>query len=206
VCKSLAVPLIPFAVTPTDVDGLFVVRMKQISDERGIVREFYRQSDFAAAGLPAPAQWSQLNVTESSRGVIRGLHGEAMTKFVSVAAGSAFGVYLDAREGSPTFATVVTVELKPGTGVVVSSGICNGFQATAPGVTQYAYCFDQEWSATMTGVAVNALDPALGVAWPIGIDRSDRSLLSAKDANLPLLADLVASLQREVHGAPGSDH
>src|SRR5258708_38808027 len=101
-------PLIPFAVTPTDVHGLFVVQMKQISDERGIVREFYRQSDFAAAGLPAPEQWSQLNVTESGCGVIRGLHGEAMTKFVSVAAGSAFGVYLDAREGSPTFATVVT--------------------------------------------------------------------------------------------------
>jgi dTDP-4-dehydrorhamnose 3,5-epimerase len=107
-----------------------------------------------------------------------------MTKFVSVVAGTAFGVYLDARRGSPTFGQVVTVELELGTAVVVSSGICNGFQATGEGVTQYAYCFDQEWGPAMDGVAVNPFDPELAIAWPIPIDRSDRSLLSEKDATL----------------------
>jgi hypothetical protein len=31
---------------------------------------------------------------------------------------------------------------------------------------------------------VHPLDPVLGIAWPIAIDASDRSLLSAKDAAL----------------------
>jgi dTDP-4-dehydrorhamnose 3,5-epimerase len=181
------VPIIPFSATATSIEGLFIVQMKQITDERGTVREFYRQSDFAHAGLPAPESWLQVNVTASGRGAIRGLHGEAMTKFVSVASGSAFGVYLDAREGSKTFGEVVTVELELGTGVVVSSGICNGFQATGDGVTQYAYCFDREWEPVMDGVAVNPFDPGLAIAWPIEIDRDDRALLSEKDANLPPL-------------------
>lgn len=181
-------PIIPFSATTTAIEGLFIVQMKQITDERGTVREFYRQSDFANAGLPAPAAWMQLNITASRRGAIRGLHGEAMTKFVSVAAGSAYGVYLDARAGSASFGEVVTVELELGTGVVVSSGICNGFQATAEGVTQYAYCFDREWEPVMDGVAVNPFDPALAIRWPIAIARDDRSLLSEKDANLPPLS------------------
>jgi dTDP-4-dehydrorhamnose 3,5-epimerase len=185
------VPIIPFAAQSTSIEGLFIVEMKQITDERGTVREFYRQSDFEAAGLPAPDRWLQVNVTASGRGAIRGLHGEAMTKFVSVVAGTAFGVYLDARPESPTFGEVVTVDLDLGTGVVVSSGICNGFQATGDGITQYAYCFDHEWGPQMDGVAVNPFDPALAIAWPIEIDREDRSLLSEKDAALPPLSDAV---------------
>lgn len=183
-------PLIPFSAQQTAISGLFVVEMKQIEDERGVVREFYRQSDFEAAGLPAPGRWLQVNVTASLKGAIRGLHGEQMTKFVSVVAGSAYGVYLDARKDSPTFGAVETVSLEVGTAVVVSPGICNGFQATGDGMTQYAYCFDKEWEPSMNGVAVNAFDPALAIAWPIDIDREDRSLLSKKDAELGFLADL----------------
>jgi dTDP-4-dehydrorhamnose 3,5-epimerase len=190
-CHPYGVPIIPFSAETTSIEGLFIVQMKQITDERGTVREFYRQSDFAKAGLPAPEAWLQVNVTASGRGAIRGLHGEAMTKFVSIAAGSAFGVYLDARPGSETFGEVVTVELELGTGVVVSSGICNGFQATGEGVTQYAYCFDHEWEPVMDGVAVNPFDPDLAIAWPIEIARDDRSLLSEKDANLPQLRSIA---------------
>jgi dTDP-4-dehydrorhamnose 3,5-epimerase len=182
------VPIIPFSARATSIAGLVVIEMKQIEDERGVVREFYRQSDFAAAGLVAPERWLQVNVTETRRGAIRGLHGEEMTKFVSVVSGAAFGVYLDARKESPTFGRVETVELSIGTGVLVASGICNGFQATGEEMTQYAYCFDKEWEPTMVGVAVNAFDASLDIDWPIGIDRSDRALLSEKDANLPMLA------------------
>ena len=183
-------PIVPFRSQSTSIAGLFRVDMKQIEDERGVVREFYRQSDFEDAGLPTPERWLQVNVTASKRGAIRGLHGEAMMKFVSVVAGTAFGVYLDARRDSSTFGRVETVELELGVGVVVSAGICNGFQATGEGMTQYAYCFDKEWEPVMDGVAVNPFDPTLSIDWPIAIDRSDRSLLSEKDAGLPNLADL----------------
>lgn len=182
----------PFDIVPTEISGLTVLEMKQVTDERGMVRELFRASDMERAGLPCQ-RWSQINVTASRRGVIRGLHGEHMTKLVTVVAGEAFGAYLDARQGSETFGHVVTVELRPGRAVLIDSGICNGFQAVADGWSGYCYCFDQEWEPVMAGVAVNAFDPALAIPWPIAIDQSDRSLLSAKDAALPALADLALS-------------
>ena len=41
----------------------------------------------------------------------------------------------------------------------------------------------------MAGTAVNPLDPALGIEWPLPVDVEDRSQISAKDAGLPPLAD-----------------
>jgi dTDP-4-dehydrorhamnose 3,5-epimerase len=179
----------PFEARETSIPGLFVVDMKQIRDDRGVVREFYRRSDFGTL-LPTLGQWAQINVTETQQGAIRGLHGEETNKFVGVVAGGAFGVYLDARPPSPTYGKVETVVLHQGVGVHVSTGICNGFQAVAPGTTQYLYCFDQEWQPGMAGTSVNPLDRDLAIRWPIVIDPSDRTLLSEKDAALPCFFEL----------------
>lgn len=43
--------MVPFTVEDTAIDGLRVLRMKQVTDDRGTVREFYRESAFEAAGL-----------------------------------------------------------------------------------------------------------------------------------------------------------
>jgi dTDP-4-dehydrorhamnose 3,5-epimerase len=178
-----------FGVRETSIPGLFIVDMKQIEDDRGVVREFYRRSDFETL-LPTLGPWVQLNVTETQQGVIRGLHGEQTNKFVGVVVGGAFGVYLDARSTSPTHGKVETVALHQGVGVLVSAGICNGFQAVVPGTTQYLYCFDEEWQPDMAGTSVNPLDRDLGIRWPIVIDPSDRTLLSEKDAALPRFSAL----------------
>jgi dTDP-4-dehydrorhamnose 3,5-epimerase len=180
----------PFSVEPTEIAGLFVVQMKQFEDERGTVREFYRESDFLAAGLPSLGNTVQINLTASHQGVIRGLHGEAMQKFVAVAGGEAFGAYLDPRPTSPSRGKVVTVALRPGMGVLVENGLCNGFQAVAPGVTEYLYCFDEEWAPGMAGVSVSPFDPDLAIPWPIAIETTNRALVSAKDAAAPHLHDL----------------
>jgi dTDP-4-dehydrorhamnose 3,5-epimerase len=174
------------SVEDTQIDGLFVVRPKRISDERGAVREFFRASSAEAFG--ASRRWLQINVTESQPGAIRGLHGEPVMKFVGVVAGEAFGAYVDARPASPTCGAVVTVSLVLGTQILVPPGVLNGFQAVADDPTQYLYCFDEEWRPDMGGTAVNPLDPALAIPWPIPVDPADRSLLSAKDAELPPLA------------------
>lgn len=185
-------PIVPFSVNGTGIAGLTVIEMKQVTDERGTVRELFRVSDMRDAGLEVPVSWAQVNVTASRRGVIRGLHGEEMTKLVTVVTGSAFGAYLDARPSSGTFGQVVTVDLRPGRAVLVAPGICNGFQATGDEWTEYCYCFDREWQPGIPGVAVNPFDPALAIAWPIAVDREDRSLVSQKDAALPVLASLAS--------------
>lgn len=181
--------VVPMSVETTGIDGLVVITMKQVDDERGVVREFYRESSWRDAGLPALGPWLQVNVTESKRGAIRGLHGEDMHKLVAIAAGEAFGAYVDARPDSPTCGKVVTVPLVAGCQVLVPNGVANGFQSITD--TQYLYCFDAEWVAGMAGVAVHPFDEALGIAWPLPIDRADPSVLSAKDAGQPTFAQAV---------------
>jgi dTDP-4-dehydrorhamnose 3,5-epimerase len=177
----------PMSVAATEIDGLVVITVKAVTDERGTVREFYRQSSWLAAGLPDLGPWAQLNVTESHQGTVRGLHGEAMTKLVAIVAGEAFAAYVDARAESPSHGKVVTVTLRPGTQVLVPRGVCNGFQSVSAGVTQYLYSFDAEWRPGMAGVAVNPLDPELNIPWPLPVDVASRRQISAKDLDAPAL-------------------
>lgn len=184
------VDIIPFEAEPTSIDGLVVMTMKQVTDSRGTVREFFRASALAEAGVAEVGPWQQVNVTETQRGGLRGMHGEAMHKLVAVIAGSAFGAYVDTRPDSPSFGTVETMSLVPGVQVFVPAGVCNGFQALEDR-TQYLYCFDQEWAPGMPGVAVTPLDPALGISWPLPIDMNDPSMISDKDKNAPVLAEVA---------------
>ncbi|MEX2293823.1 MAG: dTDP-4-dehydrorhamnose 3,5-epimerase [Acidimicrobiales bacterium] len=178
---------VEFEVHPGSIDGLLHLTMKQAADERGAVREVYRASAFDVAGLPL-GPWVQVNVTESKRGAVRGLHAEDMNKLVAVVAGAAFGVYLDMRPESPTHGGVETAELVPGVQVFVPRGVANGFQAVAPGVTQYLYVFDKEWQPGMGGRACSPLDPGLGIQWPLAIDDEDRAQISLKDRDAPMFA------------------
>lgn len=176
-----------FATRATEIAGLTVITMKQIADERGTVRELFRASAFTDAGLDLGGPFQQINLTETNRGGLRGLHAEAMTKLVGVVAGAAFGAYVDLRSGSPTRGTVVTVDLVPGVQVLIPSGVGNGFQALVDG-TQYLYAFDREWRPGMPGQACHPLDPQLAIAWPIA-----DAVLSDKDRSAPRFADLEGS-------------
>ena len=81
--RSLMVDIIePSQLVRPPSTGLVVLTMKQVTDDRGTVREFYRESAFVDAGLPSLGPWVQVNVTETRRGAIRGLHGEDMHKLV----------------------------------------------------------------------------------------------------------------------------
>jgi dTDP-4-dehydrorhamnose 3,5-epimerase len=183
------VEITDLSVATTEIEGLFVITMKQVFEDRGVVRELYRESAFEAAGLPSLGQFLQVNATETKKGGLRGLHAEDMSKLVAVVSGEAFGAYVDFRNGSPTRGAVVTVELRPGTQVLVPRGVGNGFQALEDG-TQYVYCFTAEWVPGMAGQACTPLDPALGIEWPIAVDPDDRTQISEKDLAAPTFADL----------------
>ena len=184
--------VVPMSVETTAIDGLVQITPKAVTDERGTVRELFRTSGFAEAGVPVPERWAQINLTWTRHGAVRGLHGEAADKLVGVAAGTAFGAYLDARRDSATYGAVVTLPLAEGVQVFVPAGVCNGFQATSEGGCEYLYCFGTEWTPGMAGVAVMPLDPALGIDWPIPADPADPASVSAKDAAAPRFADLTA--------------
>ena len=134
--------------------------------------------------------WQQINLTRTKRGAVRGLHGEAMAKLVTVAHGSAFGAYVDTRADSKTLGAVVTVHLTPGVQVFVPQGVCNGFQALDDD-TEYLYCFDNEWRPGMSGVALTPLDPELDIEWPISFTVGNLDQVSEKDAKAPTLKEII---------------
>ncbi|MFL6163115.1 MAG: dTDP-4-dehydrorhamnose 3,5-epimerase family protein [Jatrophihabitantaceae bacterium] len=184
----MAVQITDMSVQRTAIEGLLICALKQASDERGAVREFFRASSYAES-LAGAGNWQQINVTESRHGAVRGLHGEQMVKLVSCVAGQAFGAYLDARLDSPSYGAVVTARLSPGLQVLVPAGVCNGFQSLSPEGTQYLYCFTAEWQPDMAGVAYSPLDDKLGFDWPLPIDRNDPASISAKDAGAPVFSE-----------------
>ena len=174
----MTLEVVPFSSASSEIDGLKIIHVKMVTDERGTVRELFRQS-----------QHSQVLVN----GAVRGLHGEAMSKLVTVAHGEAFGAYVDTRRDSPTLGSVVTVRLTPGVQVFVPQGVCNGFQAVADD-TEYLYFFDNEWQKGMTGVALTPLDPDLGIEWPIAIKPDNLAQISKKDSEAPTLKEVLKQL------------
>lgn len=176
-----------FEASETPIGGLWVLHAKAVTDERGTISEIFRASAFVQAGIPDIGPWTQVNLTETQRGAIRGMHGEPTVKLVGVVTGEAFGAYVDPRPDSPTCGRVVTVALTKGVQVLVPSGVCNGWQALSEEPVQYLYCFTNEWQPGMDGAAIHPLDPELAIDWPIAIDPRDPAMLSAKDAQLPTL-------------------
>lgn len=173
-----------FRVSSTAIVDLLVASPKSVTDERGTVREFFRASAFEGVGRPL-GPWLQVNLTFTRAGAMRGMHAEAMTKLIGLAAGEAFGAYVDLRHDSTTYGSVVTVPLRTGVQVLVPAGVGNGFQAITD--CEYLYCFDQEWAPGMAGSAVTPLDPELGIDWPVPVDTDDRAQISAKDLDAPTL-------------------
>lgn len=180
--------IIDFTSRPGLIAGLVVVTMKQVTDERGTVRELFRRSAFADTAMSFE-RIEQINITLTHAGAVRGMHAEQMTKLVTVANGRAHGVYVDLRPDSPTSGSVDEVDLEPGIQVLVPRGVANGFQALAP-ETQYAYCFDNEWQPGMPGSAFTPLDPLVLDRWPVPIDPEDPAQISAKDRSAPAFAEL----------------
>jgi hypothetical protein len=51
-CHAGSMAVQEMHVETTEIDGLLLIRMKQVDDERGLVREFYRESGWFESVLP----------------------------------------------------------------------------------------------------------------------------------------------------------
>lgn len=175
-------------VEATSIPGVLVLHLPVHRDHRGWFKENWQRAKMLALGLPdfAPVQ---NNVSfNADAGVTRGLHAEPWDKLVSVAAGRAFGAWVDLRAGE-SFGRVHTAELGPDTAVFVPRGVANGFQTLDP-ETAYSYLVNEHWSesARASYKFVNLADPALAIAWPIGLPDAT---LSDADREHPLLDDVA---------------
>ena len=188
----------------TGIEGLVVVELTVHGDSRGWFKENWQRAKMVGGlGLP-DHRWVQNNVSYNlERGVTRGIHAEPWDKFISVAAGSVFGAWVDLRAGSPTYGKAYTTTLDPSRAILVPRGVGNSYQALEDG-TAYTYLVDAHWSAELKGTYtfVNLADPELAIPWPIPLGECE---LSEADKHHPMLADVTPMTPRRtlVTGANG---
>ena len=166
-----------------------LVRPRRFGDERGWFMETYRREALADAGVTD--DFVQDNQSFSAaRGTVRGLHLQrpprAQAKLVRVLSGRILDVAVDLRVSSPTFGRHVAVEIPDdGTSLFVPIGFAHGFCSLTENVV-VAYKVSAVYApGCEAGVRWN--DPALGIDWPVS---EEDATLSAKDRQLPLLAEL----------------
>ena len=168
-------------LTPLGIEGTWLAESPLWSDERGFFREWFKSEDvLAATGINFSIQ--QANISQSQRGVIRGIHyslaPEGQAKWVTCVNGSIRDVIVDIRPSSPTFGKSVFVELNglDGRAVLIGPGLGHGFASLADSST-IAYLLSSPYSPTEE-FEINPLDPDLGIDW--GVDSPEVSL-SEKD-------------------------
>lgn len=176
----------PFEFTrDTILPDVAIVAPRVFSDERGWFMEAFKQSEFAAAGLPPT--FVQDNHSASQRGVVRGLHYQLppspQGKLVRCLRGEVFDVAVDVRSGSPTFARWTGHVLSDANRrmLYVPPGFAHGFCALSE-LAEVHYKTTAEWAPGLER-AIRFDDPALAIAWPLRELRA-----SPKDASSPPLA------------------
>ena len=100
-------------VLTTCIAGVKVIVPDVHRDARGYFAETDNEERYAKAGISV--RFVQDNESQSSRGVLRGLHWQAgehaQAKLVRVIRGAVWDVAVDIRKGSPTFGKSVSCEL-----------------------------------------------------------------------------------------------
>ncbi len=176
-------------LTPLGIEGAWLAESPVWSDDRGFFREWFKSEEvLAATGINFSIQ--QANISQSQRGVIRGIHyslaPQGQAKWITCVNGSIRDVIVDIRPSSPTFGKSVFVDLNglDGRAVLIGAGLGHGFASLADSST-IAYLLSSPYSPTEE-FEINPMDPELGIGW--GVDLAEVSL-SEKDRMAPSLTE-----------------
>ena len=176
----------PFEFTKFKIPGPILIQPRVFNDGRGYFLELYKHSDFVAAGIGE--YLVQDNLSQSVKGVLRGLHYQrqpkAQGKLVICTRGVIFDVAVDIRRGSPSYGQWIGVELSAENRkmLYIPPGFAHGFQVLSETAEVMYKCTDEYSPAEDRGIIWN--DPEIKVAWPLSAP-----LLSGKDERHPLLRD-----------------
>lgn len=169
----------------TSIPGLIIFDLAVFGDNRGWFKENWQKEKMLALGLPDFGPIQNNFSFNSKRGTMRGIHAEPWDKFISVGSGSFFGVWVDIRKDSPTYGTTFSIEIDASKAIFVPAGVANSY-LTLEDNTVYSYLVNDHWYPDASYSFVSAMDPALGIDWPIPIEEWE---ISEKDKKHPLLKD-----------------
>jgi dTDP-4-dehydrorhamnose 3,5-epimerase len=172
----------------TTIDGVWVVELPTVEDERGWFRRTFSAEDFLDRGLdPVVAQCS---VSMSLRvGTLRGMHlqsgAHAETKYIRCTRGAVFDVAVDTRPGPARRGRWFGITLaERGVAVVHPPGVAHGFITLEPD-SELTYQMSEPYSQTAS-IGFRWDDPAVGIEWPLA-----PTVLSERDRSLPTLAQML---------------
>jgi dTDP-4-dehydrorhamnose 3,5-epimerase len=174
------------------IEGAYLIKPKQLGDERGVFLELFKQQPFVEA-VGHPLQVKQTNCSVSARGVVRGIHyallPPSQAKYVACMSGAVFDVVIDVRISSPTYGRWEAIRLDDVNrhAVYIGEGLGHAFMAISDGATVTYLCSEPYNPGREFGI--DPLDPEIGIDWPADLEPR----LSPKDEEAPSLAEAAAS-------------
>ena len=174
----------------TMIDGLVVLQPTIFKDHRGYFMESYHQKNINK--LLGNVNFVQDNESESSRGVLRGLHFQkppyAQAKLVRCLTGSVLDVVLDLRKDSKTYGCFETTLLSEENKnqLFIPKGFAHGFVVLSE-TAIFSYKVDNYYNPdSESGVLWNDLD--LNIDWKIN---KKEIIVSEKDKSLPTFNNII---------------
>ena len=174
----------------TKLDGLVVLKPTVFKDNRGYFMESYNQKNINK--LLGNVNFVQDNESESSRGVLRGLHFQkppyAQAKLVRCLKGSVLDVALDLRKDSKTYGIFETISLTEENKkqLFIPKGFAHGFIVLSKSAI-LSYKVDNYYNPeSESGIIWN--DPDLNIDWKIN---KNEIIVSEKDKNLPTFNEII---------------
>ena len=174
----------------TKLDGLVVLKPTVFKDNRGYFMESYNQKNINK--LLGNVNFIQDNESESSRGVLRGLHFQkppyTQAKLVRCLKGSVLDVALDLRKDSKTYGIFETISLTEENKkqLFIPKGFAHGFIVLSKSAI-LSYKVDNYYNPeSESGIIWN--DPDLNIDWKIN---KNEIIVSEKDKNLPTFNETI---------------
>lgn len=174
----------------TEIDGVWLIEPKVLSDERGYFMEAYKKEEFDAN--IGPVNFIQDNESKSCFGVLRGLHyqkGEySQAKLVRVLKGEVLDVAVDLRQSSPTFGKHVGALLSEENKrqFFIPRGFAHGFAVLSEEAV-FTYKVDNRYTPQAEATILYN-DKTLGIDWLLA---ESQMVLSAKDRKGTAFKDAV---------------
>ena len=168
---------------PTSLDGVWLVHLDPMRDERGLFARTFCVNEFRAHGLET--SFPQHSISCSNRkGTVRGMHFQRAphgeVKLVRCLSGAIWDVVIDMRPTSPTFRQWRGFELSAENQdqIYIPKGFAHGFQTLSDNA-QVNYLISELYApGAASGVRYD--DPAFRVTWPLPV-----SVISDKDLRWP---------------------
>ena len=170
-------------IVKTAIQGCFLIKNALFRDDRGYFFESFNHEKFARL-TGWKGQFVQDNESESTYGVVRGLHfqkgAHAQAKLVRVLTGSIIDVVVDLRPESTSFGKVLTIPLddKNEYQLFIPRGCAHGFSVLSTKVVFFYKCDNYYNKQSEWGI--DPLDETLNIDWRL---ENKEILLSEKDKN-----------------------